>query len=65
MATLLVDVLSAEEASDKTFEVIGLAGYPPPRNVSPALARLKTDAEELTDVEVMASFSAMQQLLPF
>jgi hypothetical protein len=64
VATVLVDVLSMEEACDKTFEVVGLAGYPPQRNIAPALARLKNDAQDLTEAEVVASFSIMQQLIP-
>jgi hypothetical protein len=64
VATVLVDVLSAEEACDKTFEVVGLAGYPPPRNIAPALARLKPDNEVITEEEVAASFAIMQQLVP-
>jgi hypothetical protein len=64
VATILVDVLSAPEACDKTFEVLGLAGYPTPRSIVPALARLKTDKEDLSPEEVAASFAIMQQLLP-
>jgi hypothetical protein len=64
VATVLVDVLSTPEACDKTFEVVGLAGYPPARSLAPALERLKSDKEELTPEEVYATFSVMQQLLP-
>jgi len=64
VAALLVDVLSAEEACDKTFEVVGLAGYPRPRNLAPVLARLKPDSELITEDEVATSFGIMQQLVP-
>jgi uncharacterized protein YbjT (DUF2867 family) len=65
VAKLLVDVLSLPEACDKTFEVIGLAGYPAPRDIGPALRKLKTDAEgPLPESEVEAIYTVMQQLLP-
>jgi hypothetical protein len=65
VATLLVDVLSAEEASGKTFEVIAVADYAPPRNIAPALNRLKLDKEGLpTMQELHITYGIMQQLLP-
>jgi hypothetical protein len=70
IATVLVDVLSIPEASGKTFEVIAIANYPPPRNLAPALKRLKLDnnnnkEEETTSMqELHATYSIMQQLLP-
>lgn len=64
VAKVLCDVLSLPEACDKTFEVVGLAGYPAPLHIAPALKRLKTDVEGLTETEVDAMYSVMQQLLP-
>lgn len=64
VASVLVDVLSTPEASSKTFEIVGLAGYPPARSIAPALERLKKDSEDLTPGELYATFSVMQQLLP-
>lgn len=68
LAKILCDVLSLPQATRKTFEVIGLAGYPPPVSIGPSLARLKTDdspqGPTLTDVEVEASYAVCQQLLP-
>jgi uncharacterized protein YbjT (DUF2867 family) len=65
VATLLVDVLSAEEASGKTFEVIAVADYLPPRNIAPALNRLKLDKDGLpTMQELHITYGIMQQLLP-
>lgn len=65
VAKILVDVLTLPEACDKTFEVIGLAGYPAPREIGPALGKLKADSEgPLPEVEVDAMYRVMQQLLP-
>lgn len=64
LATVLCDVLSLPEACYKTFEVIGLAGYPPPRGIGPALDRLKLDSEDLSDAEIEAAYAFAQQLLP-
>lgn len=64
LARVLCDVLSLPEACFKTFEVIGLAGYPPPRGIGPALGRLKLDSEDLSDAEVEAAYAVAQQLLP-
>ena len=65
VATLLVDVLSAKEASGKTFEVVAVADYAPPLNVAPALNRLKLDTEGLpTMQELHITYGIMQQLLP-
>lgn len=65
VAKVLVDVLTCPEAVGKTFEMFGLAGYPPPTDLNQALARLKPDAEGLPSTEELAaSYSAMQQLLP-
>lgn len=65
VATILVDVLSAPEATGKTFEAISLAGYPPATSISPALAKLRTDEEGLPSLDsIIATYTAMQQLLP-
>lgn len=64
VATILCDVLSTPEACDKTFEVLTLVGYPPARNIAPALARLRTDAEGLTEGQLEANYALLQQLLP-
>ena len=64
LAKILCDVLSLPEACNKTFEVIGLAGYPPSLGIGPALARLKLDSEDLSDAEVEAAYNIAQQLLP-
>jgi hypothetical protein len=64
VARLLCDVLTLEEACDKTFEVICVAGYPPPLDIAPALKRLKTDTQGMSETEVEAMYSVMQQLLP-
>lgn len=65
VASVLVDVLTTPEACGKTFEVNGVPGYPVPRSIAPALARLKTDQEGgLTPAEIAATFAIMQQLLP-
>lgn len=64
LAKILCDVLSLPEASQKTFEVIGLAGYPPPLGIGPALQRLKLDSQKLSESEVEANYAVAQQLLP-
>jgi uncharacterized protein YbjT (DUF2867 family) len=65
VATLLVDVLSEPDACGKTFEVLALAGYPPPISLKPSLSRLKLDSEGLPSIqEIEASYHVLQQLLP-
>lgn len=71
LAKILVDTLTTPEALYKTFEVVGLANYPPASSgIGPALARLHTDMElekahpSLSDEIVFATYTAMQQLLP-
>ncbi len=64
VAKVLCNVLTTPEACDKTFEVLALAGYPPARNIAPALERLKTDTEGLTDAQLEINFALLQQLLP-
>lgn len=64
VAKVLCDVLSTPEACDKTFEVLTVVGYPPARNMAPALSRLRTDAEGLTEGQIEANYALLQQLLP-
>lgn len=65
VAKLLVDVLTCPEAVGKTFEVVMVAKYSPPDSISPALSRLKLDADgPPTEREVEVAYSLMQQLLP-
>lgn len=70
LATVLVDVLSAPEATGKTFEVVGIAGYPRPLSLRPALARLYQDGQapnvpsSMADELLFATYTTMQQLLP-
>lgn len=64
VAKVLCDALSTPEACNKTFEVLGVAGYPPPRTIGPALERLVTDEVGLTEAQVEANFALLQQLLP-
>jgi hypothetical protein len=70
LATVLVDVLSAPEATGKTFEVVGIAGYPRPLSLRPALARLYPDGQapnvpsSLADELLFCTYTTMQQLLP-
>mmetsp|Transcript_37893 Transcript_37893/g.80941 ORF Transcript_37893/g.80941 Transcript_37893/m.80941 type:complete len:404 (-) Transcript_37893:314-1525(-) len=72
VAKILVDCLSAPEATGKTFEGVSIANgegyYPPAASIGPALARLTPDidnggkgpSEEVT----RATYAIMQQLLP-
>ena len=65
VATLLVDVLVVPEACGKTFEVLALANYPPPRNLAIPLSRLKLDREGARTMEEMAiAYGILQQLVP-
>lgn len=68
VATVLVDTLTTPEATDKTFEVVGLAGYPPAVSVRRAVSRLLRDDElpsnNVPDEIVMSTYTLMQQLLP-
>jgi hypothetical protein len=64
VAKILCDVLSIPEACSKTFEVIGMAGYPAQTNIGPALSQLKLDTEDLSESEVYATYLMTQQLLP-
>lgn len=64
VAKVLVDVLSIPEAVDKTFEVLAIAGYPPPRSLRPALRRLSADGDAIPEAMVEATYHVMQQLLP-
>eukprot|EP00977_Amphora_coffeiformis_P025694 scaffold21458_cov167-Amphora_coffeaeformis.AAC.6 len=64
VAKVLVDVLSIPEAVDKTFEVMTVADYPPPRSLRPALRRLSADGDAVSEAMVEATYHVMQQLLP-
>jgi uncharacterized protein YbjT (DUF2867 family) len=66
LANVLVDVLSVPEATDKTFEIVGIAGYPKPCSLRPALSRLAKDGvrKSQSDAALAATYSIMQQLLP-
>jgi len=69
VAKVLVDTLTAPEAVGKTFEVIGLAGYPVPLSIRNTLEKLYTDVElqhskVLEDDQLLATYKIMQQLLP-
>lgn len=64
VANVLVDVLSLAEATGKTFEMIGLAGYPRPTTIATALSRLVTDKETISKESVLATYNTLQQLLP-
>ena len=64
VASVVVDALTTPEATGKTFEMMGLAGYPKATSIAPALARLVTDKEPLSKEIVAATYAALQQLLP-
>jgi uncharacterized protein YbjT (DUF2867 family) len=64
VAQVLVDVLTLPEATGKTFEMVGLAGYPKADSIAPALSRLVSDKEPLTKESVAATYTILQQLLP-
>jgi len=65
VAKILVDCLSAPDATGKTFEAFSLQGYPPAPSVSTALSRLQKDSDgPLSDATLSCTYSAMQQLLP-
>ena len=63
LAALLVNVLHEPKASGKTFEAFTLAGYPPARELTPVLERLRPDADgPLPEAAVDATYDALQQL---
>jgi len=68
VAKVLVNVLLSPEATGKTFEVMTLAGYPPPASLDPALKRLIRDDElvnfEQDEVSTYATYLTLQQMLP-
>lgn len=65
VADVLVDVLSTPEATGKTFELFGLAGYTKQLNLGTALSTLLSDEQGLPSMEsIAATYAAMQQLLP-
>ena len=50
VAKMLVDVLTTPQATGKTFEMVGLAGYPPPSSstgIGKLLETLKTDKQSI------------------
>jgi len=69
VAKVLVDALAAPEAVGKTFEVVGLAGYPAPVSIRNMLKNLHSDKElQSSEIygedELLATYKIMQQLLP-
>jgi uncharacterized protein YbjT (DUF2867 family) len=65
LADLLVSVLDQPSATGKTFEMLTLQGYPPPRTLSEILEPLKRDDEgPLDPAAVEAYYKMLQQLLP-
>lgn len=65
VADVLVDVLSTPEATGKTFEAVGLAGYPKARSIRPALSRLLKDKDGPPSEDSIAmTYNTLQQLLP-
>lgn len=65
VAKVMVDCLCAPEATGKTFEVIGVAGYQPPTSIRAPLSGLRTDKEGLPPLDVILStYTTLQQLLP-
>jgi len=65
VAKLLVDCLATPEATGKTFEVIGVAGYQPAVSIGGALSNLRADTdEELPLHAVLTTYTTLQQLLP-
>lgn len=64
VAAVLVDILATKEACGKTFEVVGVPEYAPPKSIAPLLGQLKTDQEGLSAESVEATYLVMQQLLP-
>lgn len=65
VAKVMVDCMCAPEATGKTFEVIGVAGYQPPKSIRGALASLRTDKEGLPPMDsILSTYTTLQQLLP-
>lgn len=65
LVDVLVGALGEEGASGKTFEMFTVTGYPAPRELAPALARLQADAAgPLDEASVDTSYDLLQQLLP-
>lgn len=68
LAYVLVDLLNQPSATGKTFECVTLAGYPPPKSLSPVLDRLEldnaNDDDDEDDDAVYKAYQLMQQLLP-
>jgi NAD(P)H-binding len=65
VAKVLVDCLISPEATGKTFEVIGVAGYPAADSIAGALKNLRSDEQGLPPLDVILStYTTLQQLLP-
>lgn len=65
VAKVLVECLATPEATGKTFELLGIAGYEPPRSIGGALSKLRTDKEGVPPLDVILStYTTLQQLLP-
>jgi hypothetical protein len=65
VAKVLVDCLVTPEATGKTFEVIGVAGYPAADSIAGALRNLRSDEQGLPPLDVIVStYTTLQQLLP-
>ena len=67
VASLLIDMLSELDSVGKTFEVMALANYPKPAPsaVTKSLQGLASDDQgELPMETIVATYTAMQQLLP-
>jgi hypothetical protein len=70
VAELLCVLVAESAAAGKTFEAMGVPAYPKLRSLSPALARLRTDAQlekqggTLSDAELALEYGLLQQLLP-
>ncbi|CAB9502561.1 TIC 62, chloroplastic [Seminavis robusta] len=64
VARVLVDCLTLPEATGKTFEVIGVAGYPF-GSIRGALSNLRSDEEGLPPLDaIVSTYTTLQQLLP-
>ena len=64
VADVLVAALGEPAAARKTFEMLTLRGYEPPRSLAPALARLAHDGAPRDAARVAAEYALLQQLLP-
>lgn len=62
VADVLVASLDSKEARGKVFEMVTLAGYPPPESLDGALAALTVGRPRSSQVD--AAYGLLQQLLP-